>query len=219
MRTPEPATKNRILNAAEQLFGEQGVPGTSIRAVTAEAGVNVAAVHYHFGSKDALLRALVARRVEPLNAERLRLLNKAEASSRDGEAPPVEALVEAFLRPVFEGAQADPQVRRIATILHSEPLEVVRPLVIDVFGDLAARFIAALVRALPRLQPKQVALRFPFAIGVTVHVVSGRGGIALLPGDWGPAPDDGDLLREIVAFVTAGLRAPGTAPETGRSAG
>ncbi len=219
MSTPEPVTKSRILDAAERLFGEQGVPGTSIRAVTVEAGVNVAAVHYHFGSKDALLRALVARRVAPVNQERLRLLDEAEGRSGGGEAPPVEELVEAFLRPVFEGAQADPHVRRIATILHSEPLEVVRPLVIEVFGEVATRFIAALARVLPHLQPNEVALRFQFAVGVMVHVVSGRAGIDLLPGEWGPAPSDGDLVREIVGFVTAGLLAPATASESGRSAG
>ena len=210
-------TKSRILDAAERLFGRQGVRGTSIRAVTIEAGVNVAAVHYHFGSKDGLLSALLARRVAPLNEERLQLLNEAEGRSGNGQAPAVEELVSVFRRPVFEGAPADPQVRRITTILHSEPLEVVRPLVIDVFGEVATRFIAALVRVLPHLQPSQVALRFQFAIGVTVHVVSRRAGTDLLPGDWGPAPSDDDLLREIVGFVTAGLLAPATAPEPERS--
>ena len=219
MTTLEPETKSRILDAAERLFGEQGVPGTSIRAVTVEARVNVAAVHYHFGSKAALLRALVARRVAPINRERLRLLNAVVRRSEAGEAPPIEEFVRAFLRPVFEGAQSDPDVRRVATILHSEPLEVVRPLLIDVFGEVATRFIAALGRALPQLQPDEVALRFQFAIGVMVHVVSGRAGIELRPGEWGPGPSDDALLREMVGFVTAGLLAPGAGPEPGSSAG
>src|SRR5688572_23669682 len=75
------ATKERLLNAAERLFAARGFAGTSLREVTAEAGANVAAVHYHFGSKEELLRAVLSRIVAPVNAERLTLLERVEAEA------------------------------------------------------------------------------------------------------------------------------------------
>ena len=86
-----------ILDAAEELFAQQGFDATSIRAVTRHAGMNPAAVHYHFGSKEVLLRALLERRIAPLNEERLLLLDHV---LRDGE-PDLERLLDAYLRPVL----------------------------------------------------------------------------------------------------------------------
>jgi AcrR family transcriptional regulator len=69
-------TKERILDAAERLFAAHGFAGTSLRAVTKEAGVNLAAVHYHFGTKEDLLRAVLSRIVIPVNRERLEMLRR-----------------------------------------------------------------------------------------------------------------------------------------------
>ena len=74
------STKDRILDAAEGLFAQQGFSATSLRAITAQAGVNLAAVNYHFGSKDGLLEAVFVRRLGPLNDERLALLDEAEST-------------------------------------------------------------------------------------------------------------------------------------------
>ena len=71
-------TKERILNAAERLFGEHGFAGTSLRAITKEAGVNLAAIHYHFGSKEALLLEALHRYAAPVNQQRLQLLQEVE---------------------------------------------------------------------------------------------------------------------------------------------
>src|SRR5207249_7612515 len=68
-------TKLRILDAAERLFAQQGFD-VSIRAITDEAGVNLAAVNYHFQSKEALLDAIIARRIEPVNKRRLEMLDR-----------------------------------------------------------------------------------------------------------------------------------------------
>ena len=93
-------TKERILDAAERLFGERGFLGTSLRSVTAEASVNVAAVHYHFGSKQALVEAVLARRATPMNEERLRLLDELEAACAGPELP-LEGVLRAFFAPVI----------------------------------------------------------------------------------------------------------------------
>ena len=93
-------TKARILDAAEALFASSGFAGASLRSITADADANLAAVNYHFGSKDDLIQAVFARRLTPLNEERLRLLDQLEADAGDGP-PDLEAIVRAFLIPAF----------------------------------------------------------------------------------------------------------------------
>ena len=80
-------TQEKILDTAERLFGEQGYAGTSLRQIIAAAGVNLAAIHYHFGSKEELLGHLVARKAAPVNAERLGLLDRYEAESAPSAVP------------------------------------------------------------------------------------------------------------------------------------
>jgi len=107
-----------ILDAAEELFAQQGFDATSIRAVTRHAGMNPAAVHYHFGSKEVLLRALLERRIAPLNEERLLLLDHV---LRDGE-PDLERLLDAYLRPVLR--HADAAAGALTTLLFELPEEM-----------------------------------------------------------------------------------------------
>jgi AcrR family transcriptional regulator len=201
-RRPGLETKDRILDVAERLFDERGIAGTSLRAVTAEAGVNVAAVHYHFGSKEDLTRAVVLRRAGPVNAERLRRLDAIEAEA-GAEGPRVESILEAFFRaPVqlwTEGGATG------ASFLFHEPAERIQPLVEEVMGEMASRFLAALVRALPHLEPGEVAERFQLVIGVLIHVLSGRM-------RWEPQPIparsvDG-RIRVLVDTLAAAMRAP-----------
>ncbi len=89
-------TKEKILDTAEKLFGLNGFESVSLREITTGAGVNLAAVNYHFHSKDALIDAVIARRIEPVNIRRMAMLDAL------GPNPTVEQLLEAFLRPVFE---------------------------------------------------------------------------------------------------------------------
>src|SRR5579863_6004584 len=101
-------TKDKILDIAERLFGEQGYEATSLRHVIFEAGVNLAAVHYHFGSKEELLDAVVLRGAVPMNAERLALLDRYEKEA--GPRPvPVEKVLRAILVPTFRTAERSPQ--------------------------------------------------------------------------------------------------------------
>ncbi|NUS83332.1 MAG: helix-turn-helix transcriptional regulator, partial [Streptomyces sp.] len=96
MNEPQPApTRDRLLDAAERLFGEHGFAATSLRTVTVAAEANVAAVNYHFGSKEGLLRAVVERAMAAVNGERLRLLEELRAAG--DRQPTVEELVRAFV--------------------------------------------------------------------------------------------------------------------------
>src|SRR6195256_428085 len=91
---PQHETRTRILDAAEELFMQHGFEGTSMRQLTTKAGVNLAAVNYHFGSKDALIEAVFRRRLDPMNAARIGALEELEGSGRT-LAP--EAIIRAFV--------------------------------------------------------------------------------------------------------------------------
>jgi len=193
------ATKERILDAAEDLFAEQGFAGASLRAVTRTAGVNLAAVNYHFGSKEALFHAVVARCVAPVNQERLKRLEQLEASVAH-ESPGVEQILNTFVAPALEGVELSPAGRRIAGRLHAEPASLVRPILEREFGALLRRYVDALHRALPQAEPPQLAWRMHFVVGAMLHTLSAPERAGAL---FGPEPDN--LLEELVRFCAAGM--------------
>src|SRR5580700_9791679 len=97
---PKVDTKQRILDSAERLFADHGFDATSLRSIIADAKVNLAAVHYHFHSKDALLSAVILRRVSHVNRERLRkFVNCSRAADR--ALLSLDSVLEAFLGPPF----------------------------------------------------------------------------------------------------------------------
>ena len=85
------ATKERLLDAAEALFMEHGFEATSLRLITATAGANLAAANYHFGSKEAMFEAVLTRRLDPMNQERVELLDRFEAEARRPRRSPAIA--------------------------------------------------------------------------------------------------------------------------------
>jgi AcrR family transcriptional regulator len=205
------STKVRLLDAAEQLFSERGYAGTSLRAVTRSAGVSVSAANYHFGSKQALLQAIVERRVQPVNARRAEEIAALEASA-GGEPVSVEAIVEAFVRPLFDAWRGSDEAwahyRHVAARLFSDPPEVVGPLRRQLFEPISRRFVDALARALPGRDSEDLRQAFQFTVGVMVHAIGGHlletaeHDAAGLP----PRPDE-PMLERMVAYCAAGLRA------------
>lgn len=172
-RTTE--TQERILDAAERLFAERGFHGTTLRAVASAARVNLAAAHYHFGSKQELFHAVVARRIAPINEERLKRLEALEASEPTGPLP-LEALLAAFIEPAIRAGLDG--LRHIVGRIYSEPPEIVQPLIEEQFGEVIARFCAALERSLPYLSRYEVLWRLQFAVGVLTHFLAGNHEIA-----------------------------------------
>src|SRR5215468_2668082 len=98
------ATKARILDAAEVLFMEHGFEATSLRAITAAAGVNLAAVNYHFGSKEELFQAVLTRRLDPMNQERVDLLTRLENEVAPRPLP-CERILNAMFMPALKLAR------------------------------------------------------------------------------------------------------------------
>jgi AcrR family transcriptional regulator len=194
-------TKERILDAAERLFGEQGYGSTSLRHVIAQAGVNLAAVHYHFGSKEHLLDAVVIRKLTPINAERMRLFDAVAAESGDGPIP-LERLLEAFLRPAIAQSRKDPGFCKLMGRLHGEGL--MPQVIIKNFQEVGARFLSAMRQALPELTHEELGWRVHFLVGAMAHTLQGP---PQIPG-WELKPPDPELLLQwIVGFFTAGFRA------------
>ncbi len=202
-------TRERLLDAAERLFAEDGIGRTSLRAITLAAGVNVAAIHYHFGSKEALLDAVLTRRIAPVNRERLALLDAIEHESA-GAILPLVPVVEAFLAPLIQLA-GDPASQRLALLfgrLEAEPVELVASVMREQFGDVARRFRAALGRALPHLSQAEVAWRLHCAIGAVGHMLL-TWRHAEIGREFGlDEADEATTRRRLVAFCATGFRAP-----------
>ena len=207
-------TRTQILDVAEHLFAERGVSATSVRRITATAGVNVAAVHYHFRSRQGLVRELFERRLGPLNAERLRLLDELEATNAD---PSIEALLETLLRPVFALGQ-DPggnDFVRLLGSIHNDPDPELLDLLDEQFTEMKRRFLPAMAKALPHLSRAELFWRMHFVIGAMARSITGSRGLERLSDGVVTDADDWDgVRRRLVAFAAAGLRAPATAPDT-----
>jgi AcrR family transcriptional regulator len=198
-------TKDRILDAAERLIADQGYSATSLRHIIADAGVNLAAIHYHFGSKEELLDALILRRAGPVNAVRLEMLDRFEREA--GASPvPVEQIIEAFLLPMAKIATEHPEFVKVMARMHSEGR---MPSVIQKHFHLVfSRFMSAFKDALPWLDDGEVHLRVHFMMGAMAMVT-----IVMPNHSEAPFTSIEDSLRHLVTFLGAGFRAPAPALE------
>ncbi len=201
------ATPERILEHAERLFIERGFAATSLRALTAGAEVNLAAVHYHFGSKEGLFQAVIHRRMAPVNQERTKRLDELEARVSAATLS-VEEILDAFLAPVFSEDLSHelPSVARLMGRLHGEPLSLVLPILRREFGALGRRFLNALARALPEVPLEELTWRFHLTIGAMIVAVTFERPVIVLPE--APPPDEPlqKLVERLVRYAAAGLR-------------
>ena len=195
-------TKTRILNAAEKLFGLNGFDATSLRDITAEAQVNLAAVNYHFQSKDSLIDAIIERRLGPVNRRRIEMLEAA------GPAPSVEQIVEAFLAPLLmmEVLTVVPLLGRV----FSNPSSFFERVYQKHLLEVVKRFSEAMGRALPELPPEERFWRLQFTAGSMSHILALSGVLPLMSGQ---PIDRTALMARLIKFLAAGLRAPATFPE------
>ena len=201
------ATRDRILDAAEQLFARQGMDGTSLREITSAAGVNLAAVNYHFQSKEALIRAVFARRIGPLNEHRLALLNEAERAAAPA-APTPEAIFDALAVPVLELSASVPSFGPVLGRLYTEPGTIIEAVIHDHMSPVAARFIPALQRALPHLAPVDLMWRIAFTVGAISHVLAAANLIRAISGGSCEPADLNEVRRQLLPFIIAGFEAP-----------
>jgi AcrR family transcriptional regulator len=204
-------TKNRILDAAEKLFAEHGYDATSLRVITQAAGVNLAAVNYHFNSKDSLIRAVFSRRLAPLAEQRLSMLDAYELES-DRRPVPVEKLVRALVVPAIrmmhDPAGGGASFARLLGRMYSSPNSVVQNLFFQEIEGGVARFTAAFHRSAPALPFEEMACRIFFGIGVMSHAMACGWLLPKIAGGKADLSDMEQTIERIVAFFVAGMSAP-----------
>jgi AcrR family transcriptional regulator len=219
-RSAHAATKEKILNAAERLFARNGLERVSMRDITQAASVNLAAINYHFGSKDGLIEAVFDRRLTPLNEQRLAALGVVEKAA--GRRPPsVEEILGALIRPVVALA-LDPKLGAVTFTglmgrCLAEPGELFEKLIQKHFETLVVHFHAALLRSIPHLSREEIFWRMHFTAGALHQslLTMEKPLPAWLKGvlDAESPPLDAERqVRRLVAFAAAGLRAPSSTP-------
>ena len=163
------STRDRILDAAETLFIEHGFAGTSVRAIATEAGVNLAATNYHFGSKRGLFSAVFQRRVQPINEERLQRLSALQQEAQVGKRQlTIRSILECFFEPL---RHVDPGAPALIGRMYGEPESLTRPILEEAFQEVAQAFHGALSQVLPEIPPEEIRWRFHFMIGSMIHLL------------------------------------------------
>jgi AcrR family transcriptional regulator len=207
---PHPAaTKERLLDAAEQLFAEHGIEGVSIREITRAAHANLAAINYHFGAKQELVMELFSRRLAPINLKRLALLDAAEQQA-GGQPAPLELILEAMIRPAVEQsflcASGSRRFMQLFGRCLSEPDEAVERLIHSHFEKVIQRFDAAILRVLPWLPAQELHWRMSFVGGALHHALLLCGKPSLMPAGMHRRLKPEELIRRLISFAAAGLR-------------
>jgi AcrR family transcriptional regulator len=211
-------TRERILSVAESLFMRHGFDGASMRQITAEAHVNLAAVNYHFGSKEALIQEVFKRRLHHLNQARLEALSALEREAGDQAVKP-SRIVDAFFGTLLRMAKEEPQggftfLRLLGRTL-TDPSDFIRAFLASEYQHVIERYRAALVKALPDVPEEEIIWRFHFMLGATAYAIAGTDTLRVLT-SWG-APTSGHLdstadierlIPRLMSFLIGGLRAP-----------
>jgi AcrR family transcriptional regulator len=204
----EASTPERILLAAERLFSERAIGDVSLREITAAAGVNSAAAHYHFGSKDAVLDELFALRARPIAEQRERLLGQVKVD-RQGR-PVLEEILRAFLRPALDIMRTPEGLAftmlRARMVFERE--EIKRKVLGRAFDQTNRMALDALAKALPKLSQHELYWRFHFLLGTMVYTMAKPGRIEAISHGEIDTSDPEAALEHMVRFVAAGFRAP-----------
>jgi AcrR family transcriptional regulator len=213
-------TRDRILDVAERLFMERGYEGTSMRMITGAAEVNLAAVNYHFGSKEALLREVFRRRLTWLNRERLQALDQLETQAAGAPLKPsqvLEAFFGTLLRMGEDEALGGMTFLRLLGRTLTEPAEFIRTFFAGEYEEVIDRYKLALFRALPDVPKAEIVWRLHFMLGAMSYAIAGTDVLQVVTGcELGDVSDvDADdkvaakrLADRLMPFLLGGLRAP-----------
>ena len=199
------STKERILTAAEALFAQRGFEGASLRQLTAAAGVNLAAVNYHFGSKDNLVEEVFKRRLDQLNARRMAALK--QVAGQPGTT--LEDVLSAFIRPALDlshdgGGGLFMRVLARAFADHDDSL---RKFLSENYGHVMRQFTAEFARLLPHLSKEELYWRIDLVTGALTHAMSGFG-IIQRKSDVSETTHREQTAAHLIRFAAAGLSAP-----------
>lgn len=203
-------TVERILDAAEQLFAEKGFAETSLRLITSKAGVNLAAVNYHFGSKKALIQAVFSRFLGPYCASLERELDR-----RQAQRPARTATLEELLEMLVEQALAvkprsgdDLSIfMRLLGLAFSQSQGHLRRYLEEMYGRVFRRYMLLVHEAAPKLPPIELFWRVHFMLGAAAFSMSGIKALrAIAENDFGVDTSIEQVMRLMVPFLAAGMR-------------
>jgi AcrR family transcriptional regulator len=204
-------TKTRILDAAEELFTEHGFEATSLRSLTSAASVNLAAVNYHFGSKEELFQAVLTRRLDPMNQERIELLEKLERDS-GGRPLSVEKILSAMLIPALRLARDEKRggknFLRVLGRAYADPAPFIRHFLSAQYVEMIGRYKEAFLKALPHLSRQELTWRLHFVMGALSYTLAGTDALKLFTQVTQEKDNDELLLQRLAPFLVAGLKAP-----------
>jgi AcrR family transcriptional regulator len=214
-------TRERILDVAERQFMAHGYEGTSMRMITGAADVNLAAVNYHFGSKEALLREVFRRRLLWLNTERLRALDALEQQAAGAPLKPsqvLEAFFGTLLRMGEDESLGGMTFLRLLGRTLTEPAEFIRTFFAGEYAEVIERYKRALFRALPDVPKAEIVWRLHFMLGAMSYAIAGTDVLQVVTGceldEIAGERTDNDkdeakrLAERLMPFLLGGLRAP-----------
>lgn len=211
MSMSPPDTKQKILDAAEHLFARDGYHVTSLRGITQAAAVNLAAVNYHFGSKEALLEAVIERRLKPLNEVRLGQLDELlKQAASNGTVPSCREVLRTFVEPTLhlrkQGSDTEDYIALIGRTL-AEPRGVPMSIFMHHMEPLMNRLFQALALSLPALSRQTLFWRVHFAIGSLSHIMRCHDRHAMVPEDLEADVTVDALVDLFLDYAVAGMGA------------
>ncbi len=202
-------TKQKILGAAGKVFARGGYRAMTLRQVTHEAKVNLAAVNYHFGSKLNLVRALLRDRFEPINQQRHHLLDQ-QIEAHAPNPVPVPIIYDTLFRPLFTGigyaSDKDTNLIQIIGRALTESAEFMRGLHKEFFADLSKRYMNEIQRSCPELTPEQIQYRFFLSVSTMIGIIIEQVRLETLSDGKLDGNNLDIILNELTTFVVAGFQ-------------
>ncbi|UUX96400.1 TetR/AcrR family transcriptional regulator [Aquabacterium sp. J223] len=208
---PAESARARFLDAAERLFSERGYDGTSVRAIAEAAGANLGALHYYWGSKEALLEEMCERRLRPVAEERIRRLDECLVRAAGG-VPDLREVLEAFLAPALlhedQSEQERQQVGRLLACLNTSAAPEVLRVRANLIDETSLRTVRLLRQACPQLDDESFYWRLHAVFGTLQHAVSSRDRLQRLSRGAFDGLDQRRGLDELIAGLCTLMSAP-----------
>ncbi len=209
-------TVERILDAAEQLFAEKGFAETSLRLITSKAGVNLAAVNYHFGSKKALIQAVFVRFLNPFVSSLDQELDRHQQQGGNTQLT-LEQLLEMLVRQALTVKPRSGNdlaiFMRLLGLAFSQSQGHLRKYLAEVYGKVFQRYMQLVYVAAPQLPPTELFWRVHFMLGSAAFTMSSMKALrAIAEAEFGVQTGIDQVLKLMVPFLAAGMRAESVKP-------
>lgn len=211
---PAADTKRRVISAATHLFAEKGMDNVSLRELTTEAGVNLAAVNYHFGGKEALCEAVLDSLSGSVNERRLRRLRGVlDAAELNSQLPTLEDILDTFTEPYLGPDQGGEGALLAQLVLKHRvaPTEMTTRVIRKHFDPVAREYVLAFAKACPEVDPGAFYWRYMFMAGTVILTSTDRSRtnrISTISNGQYDASDPGALHRSLMQFLVAAIKAP-----------